>query len=110
MAVIPQFRSTPPPFTVREFVSMGRYPHGGRLTRLSGEDGRIIDEVMELLGVSGFRDKLVSTLSGGETQRVFLAQGLVQRPELILMDEPTAHLDIGHKIRTLDMMRSLTEA
>jgi iron complex transport system ATP-binding protein len=109
VAVVPQFRQTPPPFTVREFVSMGRYPHRGRLARLNKEDGRIVDKAMELLDVSTFKDKLVSTLSGGEMGRVFLAQGIVQQPELILMDEPTAHLDIGHKIRTLDLMRSLAK-
>jgi ABC-type cobalamin/Fe3+-siderophores transport system ATPase subunit len=109
VAVIPQFRSVPPPFTVQEFVSMGRYPHGGRLSRLDGEDRKIIEEAMERLNVGGFRHKLVSSLSGGEMQRVFLAQGLAQRPELILMDEPTAHLDIGQKIRTLDLLRSLSK-
>jgi iron complex transport system ATP-binding protein len=108
VAVIPQFRSVPPPFTVREFVSMGRYPHGGRLARLSREDDRIIEEALELLSVKDFAHTLVSSLSGGEMQRVFLAQGLVQSPELILMDEPIAHLDIGQKIKTLDLMRSLS--
>jgi iron complex transport system ATP-binding protein len=109
VAVIPQFRSVPPPFTVHEFVSLGRYPHGGRLSRLGGEDAKIIEEVLGLLNVACFRHKLVSSLSGGEMQRVFLAQGLVQSPELLLMDEPTAHLDIGQKIRTLDLMRSLSK-
>jgi iron complex transport system ATP-binding protein len=109
VAVVPQFRSVPPPFTVREFVSLGRYPHGGRLTRLGREDKEIIDEAMELLHVADYGHKLVSSLSSGEMQRVFLAQGLVQNPELILMDEPTAHLDIGQKIRALDLMKSLAK-
>ena len=108
VAVIPQFRSVPPPFTVSEFVSMGRYPHVGRLSRQGREDERIVAEAMEFLDVAGFGHKLVSSLSGGEMQRVFLAQGLAQGPELILMDEPTAHLDIGQKIRALDLMKSLS--
>jgi iron complex transport system ATP-binding protein len=109
VTVIPQFRSVPPPFTVEEFVALGRYPHGSRLSFLSREDRRIIGENLELLGLTQFRARKVNALSGGEMQRVVLAQGLVQSPELLLMDEPTAHLDITHKIRVLDLIDSLSE-
>ena len=109
VAVIPQFRAVPPPFTVEEFVSLGRYPHRGRLSPFTQEDRRIIAENLSLLGLTDFRDRKVSALSGGELQRVVLAQGLVQKPELLLMDEPTAHLDITHKIRVLDLIGSLSE-
>lgn len=110
IAVIPQFRSVPPPFTVEEFVSLGRYPHGSRLSRLSSEDRLIVEENMSLLHIDHFRMKRMNELSGGEMQRVFLAQGLIQSPELILMDEPTTHLDITHKIRILDIIGSLTKS
>ncbi len=109
VAVIPQFHSAPPPFTVEEFASLGRYPHRGRLSPLTREDREIIAENLNLLGLESFRDRKVSALSGGELQRVVLAQGLVQKPELLLMDEPTAHLDITHKIRVLDLAYSLSK-
>ncbi len=109
VAVIPQFRSVPPPFTVEEFVSLGRYPHRGRLSPFTREDRGIIAENLSLLGLTDFRDRKVSALSGGELQRVVLAQGLVQKPELLLMDEPTAHLDITHQIRVLDLIGFLSE-
>jgi len=108
-AVIPQFRSVPPPFTVQEFVSLGRYPHGGRLSFFRQEDRLIIEESLDLLGLTHFRNRKVNSLSGGEMQLAFLAQGLAQKPELLLMDEPTAHLDIAHTIRVLDLMGSLSE-
>ncbi|HQG30480.1 MAG TPA: ABC transporter ATP-binding protein [Deltaproteobacteria bacterium] len=108
VAVIPQFRTAPPPFTVEEFVSMGRYPHGGRLTRFTPEDRRIVEENIRRLKLEHFRSKRMDNLSGGEMQRVFLAQGLAQSPELILMDEPTSHLDITHKIRILDVISRLS--
>jgi iron complex transport system ATP-binding protein len=110
VAVIPQFQSVPPPFTVSEFVSMGRYPHRGRLSPFTREDREIISESLELLELSHLKDRRVNLLSGGEMQRVFLAQGLAQRPELLLMDEPTAHLDISHAIRALDLADSLTRS
>jgi iron complex transport system ATP-binding protein len=98
----------PPPFTVEEFVSLGRYPHTGRLSPLKQQDRRIIAETLELLGLAHIRTRKVNALSGGEMQRAYLAQGLVQTPELLLMDEPTAHLDISHKIRVLDLIDSLS--
>lgn len=107
VAVIPQSRSLPPPFSVEEFVSMGRYPHGSRLSRMNPEDMRIVEHNLGLLNLKDLRKKKVTALSGGEMQRVFLAQGLTQGPELILMDEPTTHLDITHKMRILDIIGSL---
>jgi len=109
VAVIPQFRMIPPPFTVEEFVSLGRYPHIGRLSPLKQQDRRIIAKILELLGLAHIRTRKVNALSGGEMQRAYLAQGLVQTPELLLMDEPTAHLDISQKIRVLDLIDSLSE-
>jgi len=108
VSVIPQLRTLPPPFTVEEFVSLARYPHGTRLSTMNTEDKRIVSESLGLLNLEGFRTRRVNALSGGELQRVYLAQGLAQSPELILMDEPTTHLDITHKIRILDVISSLS--
>lgn len=107
VSVVPQLRSVPPPFTVEELVSLGRYPHQGRLSRMKDSDRLIVEEHLKMLNLTHLKEKAVTALSGGEMQRVFLAQGLVQAPELILMDEPTTHLDITHKIRVLDVIGSL---
>ncbi len=107
MAAIPQFLM-PFPYSVEEFVRMGRYPHRGRFAPLTSEDRRIVGDVMELMELSALGHKRISALSGGEMQRVCLAQALAQQPELLLMDEPTAHLDIGNQVRIMDIVKGLT--
>lgn len=109
ISVIPQFHATIPPFTVKEFVCFGRYPHLNRFSALKTEDYLIVDEILSLLDISQYRDKKITSLSGGEMQRAFVAQGLVQKPALILMDEPTSHLDITHQIKILDLVKWLAE-
>lgn len=108
-AYIPQFQWVPFPYTVEEFVLMGRYPHRGRFSPIGKKDLEILEETLTTLDISKYRKRSLHTLSGGELQRVFLAQGLTQRPELLLMDEPTSHLDLGHQVHLLDMLRSLRD-
>ena len=107
-AFIPQIHTVPFPYTVEEYVLMGRYPHRGRMSAFTGEDRAIVDETMEMLRIDHVRHQRIQRLSGGEVQRVFLACGLVQRPEILLMDEPTTHLDIGHQVRLLNMLHTLS--
>jgi len=107
MAAIPQFLM-PFPFSVEEYVRMGRYPHRGRFAPLTTEDRRIVRDVLERMDLAEFGAKRINTLSGGELQRVCLAQALAQQPELLLMDEPTAHLDIGNQARIMDIVKGLT--
>jgi iron complex transport system ATP-binding protein len=109
ISVIPQFHTTIPPFTVKEFVCLGRYPHLNRFSTLKAADYMIVEEILSLLDISQYRDKMITSLSGGEMQRAFVAQGLVQKPALILMDEPTSHLDITHQIKILDLVKALSE-
>jgi len=108
-AYIPQFQWVPFPYTVEEFVLMGRYPHRDRFSALTRKDRTIVEETLEMLDLLRYKDRRLQSLSGGELQRVFLAQGLTQRPELILMDEPTAHLDISHQVNLLDMLKLLRD-
>lgn len=108
IAVIPQFQHILPPYTVEEFVRLGRYPHVKRFSPLKKADYEITEEILALLHLVEYRTKKITALSGGELQRVFLAQGLVQRPSLVLMDEPTSHLDITHQIKILDIVKNLS--
>jgi iron complex transport system ATP-binding protein len=90
------------PYTVYDTVSLGRYAHSrGFLKTLTGEDKALISDIIQTLGLYGVRDRLITELSGGQLQRVFLARTLVQNPDIILLDEPTNHLDLKNQIELL---------
>lgn len=94
-------------FTVQDVVLMGRAPHKRALERDSAADFNIVYEAMERVGVAPLRDRLFSTLSGGEQQRVLLARALAQQTPCLILDEPTNHLDIKYQLELLDLVRSL---
>lgn len=94
-------------FTVQDVVLMGRAPHKRALERDSAVDFKIVHEAMERVGVAPLRDRLFSTLSGGEQQRVLLARALAQQTPCLILDEPTNHLDIKYQLELLDLVRSL---
>ena len=94
-------------FTVQDVVLMGRAPHKRALERDSAADFKIVYEAMERVGVAPLRDRLFSTLSGGEQQRVLLARALAQQTPCLILDEPTNHLDIKYQLELLDLVRSL---
>ena len=94
-------------FTVQDVVLMGRAPHKRALERDSAADFKIVHEAMERVGVAPLRNRLFSTLSGGEQQRVLLARALAQQTPCLILDEPTNHLDIKYQLELLDLVRSL---
>jgi iron complex transport system ATP-binding protein len=107
VAYVPQANNSFFSFTVYEFVMLGRYPHMSPFTAVSSEGKAVVDEALEHTGMSDFKDRSMSTLSGGERQAVFIAAALVQGGNVLLMDEPTTYLDYKHQVDVLDLIRKL---
>jgi len=94
-------------FQVREFVRQGRHPHLGQSLFETGEDERWVDWALEETNLRAFAGRRILEISSGEFQRAVLARTLAQRPRLLLLDEPTANLDIGYQIEMLLLIRQL---
>mgnify|MGYP000951951495 CR=1 FL=1 len=110
IAVVPQDSRVGFSFTVREIVSMGRMPFQDAFQGDSSEDLRIIEDAMRKTNVLDMADRYVNTMSGGERQKVIIARAMAQTPKILLMDEPTLHLDISAQFDILDLVYSLSRS
>jgi len=109
VAVVPQEPSTPPWMTVAEYVLLGRTPHLGPLAKEGARDREAAARALARLDVLDYGTRTLGTLSGGEKQRVVVARALAQEARIVLLDEPTAALDIGHQQQALDLLDVLRQ-
>jgi iron complex transport system ATP-binding protein len=110
IAVVPQELGLDFPFRVREMVAMGRAPHLGALARERAIDAAAVEAALAELGLTALAERTFSTLSGGEKQRVLLARARAQQADLLLLDEPTAHMDLGHRLHAFEWLRGWIDA
>jgi iron complex transport system ATP-binding protein len=104
VALVPQDPTTPPWMTVGEYVLLGRTPHLGRLAKEGARDREAAARALARLDLLGYGERRLGTLSGGEKQRAVVARALAQEARIVLLDEPTAALDIGHQQQALELL------
>ena len=107
IAVVPQIFDTLFPFTVREVVALGRTARLGAFGRASADDVAAVDRAIDELELGALASRRIDRLSGGERQRAVLAMALAQETAVLLLDEPTVHLDPGHQLATLELLGEL---
>ena len=111
LAILPQGLQAPPDTTVGTLVDYGRFPyrswHGG--SRDAGADRQAVEWALSVTRLEPFKDRQVMTLSGGERQRAWIAMALAQKPEILLLDEPTTYLDIAHQLEVMNLIEAINK-
>ena len=109
VAIVQQYNSAAGDMTVEELVSFGRTPYKKMLSGTSKEDESIIENAMEVTGISLYKDREISRLSGGQRQRVWIAMALAQDTKILFLDEPTTYLDVRYQIEILELIKKLNK-
>jgi len=109
ISFVPQKYYSVYPFSIYEIVAMGRTPYLNFLGFEKEEDITKINEALQLVGIEHLKNYSINSVSGGEAQRAFIARAIVQDPELMLLDEPNAHLDLEHQISIFNLLKSLNQ-
>lgn len=106
---VPQVHQPAFPFTVLDVVLVGRAAHLSMMSAPKASDVQIAEQALEMMGISHLKDKAYTEISGGERQLVIFARVIAQQPELLLLDEPTSHLDFGNQVRLLHVVEKLAK-
>lgn len=109
VAVVPQREEPTLPLPVKEFVMLGRHPHRGALSAVTGVDTAAVDRAIHLAGAEDTLSRATDQLSGGEWQRVRIARALAQEAPIMVLDEPTAFLDVGHEMAVFELLDTLAK-
>ncbi|ETR66627.1 MAG: iron complex transport system ATP-binding protein, partial [Candidatus Magnetoglobus multicellularis str. Araruama] len=107
MSVVLTEKVSPPFFRVWDFVALGRYPHTGFLGKLNPTDNEAVMTSLEMVNGKELLNRDINTLSDGERQKILIARALAQDPKIILLDEPTMHLDLKHRMEVMRILQSL---
>ena len=109
LTVVMTDKVSPPLFSVAEFVALGRYPHTDFLGRLGPADHRAVGQALAAVHAEELARRPFSDLSDGERQKALVARALAQQPRLLLLDEPTIHLDLKHRMEVITILRDLCQ-
>ncbi|WP_040321629.1 ABC transporter ATP-binding protein [Austwickia chelonae] len=107
LGLLPQSPTAPEGLTVADLVARGRHPHQSWLRQWSADDASVVENALEMTGISDLGDRPVDTLSGGQRQRAWISMTLAQGTDLLLLDEPTTYLDLAHAVDVLDLVDDL---